>query len=308
MSSRVRLVLAFLLLLFALSGRDPAAQSPLPTLDRSQPDGSRGDRRPRAADVDGVHRRQRVPGARKGDRPRQARDQRRACADRPGSRRQQRVRARAARHCAASAVRDQPVRLSVLVLLGVARPSSTFQVSATTCPATSGDRADTAEIVYGPAFREIASTDSCGTVQPCRFDRNLITLRSFQNDVTNGVPRGNHDGGVIRFGGDGKLYVIFGDNGRRGQMQNLINGASGDGSSDDQFGGPGPDRAHFTGVILRLNDDGSAPSDNPFFALGARHRRRRRRQPAEDLRLRCSQQFRDGVRSGFGRSLGSAEW
>jgi glucose/arabinose dehydrogenase len=38
---------------------------------------------------------------------------------------------------------------------------------------------------------------------------------------------------------------------------------------DDQFGGPQPDDAHFTGVVLRLNDDGSTPSDNPFFGVGA---------------------------------------
>ena len=38
---------------------------------------------------------------------------------------------------------------------------------------------------------------------------------------------------------------------------------------DDQFGGPQPDNAHLTGVVLRLNDDGTAPSDNPFFAAGA---------------------------------------
>jgi len=38
---------------------------------------------------------------------------------------------------------------------------------------------------------------------------------------------------------------------------------------DDQFGGPEPDHAHLTGVILRLNDDGTTPTDNPFFAAGA---------------------------------------
>ena len=34
---------------------------------------------------------------------------------------------------------------------------------------------------------------------------------------------------------------------------------------DDQFGGPEPDDAHFTGVILRINDDGTTPADNPLF-------------------------------------------
>jgi glucose/arabinose dehydrogenase len=43
----------------------------------------------------------------------------------------------------------------------------------------------------------------------------------------------------------------------------------GDGSPDDQFGGPEPDDPHLSGVILRLGDDGSAPADNPFFAAGA---------------------------------------
>ncbi|HUE84968.1 MAG TPA: PQQ-dependent sugar dehydrogenase, partial [Vicinamibacterales bacterium] len=39
--------------------------------------------------------------------------------------------------------------------------------------------------------------------------------------------------------------------------------------TDDQFGGPEPDDAHLTGTILRLNPDGTAPADNPFFGAGA---------------------------------------
>lgn len=95
------------------------------------------------------------------------------------------------------------------------------------------------------------------------FDKNIIMLHAFQADA--GQPmRGNHDGGKTVFGPDGKLYIQIGDQGRRGQLQNLASGPFGPGQPDDQFGGPAPDNAHLTGVILRLNPDGTIPADNPF--------------------------------------------
>jgi len=100
------------------------------------------------------------------------------------------------------------------------------------------------------------------------YDRTLMRFRSYQADA--GQPlRGNHNGGVMRFGPDGKLYVIVGDTGRRGQTQNLFDGPFGEGIEDDQFGGPDPDNEHLTGAIVRLDDDGTAPRDNPFWREGA---------------------------------------
>jgi glucose/arabinose dehydrogenase/plastocyanin len=88
------------------------------------------------------------------------------------------------------------------------------------------------------------------------FDRNIVRLRSNTLDKdTSGRIRGNHDAGPIAFGPDDKLYVTLGDQNLRGQLQNIADG-------------PPPDDATFTGVILRLDDDGTAPSDNPFYAQG----------------------------------------
>lgn len=111
------------------------------------------------------------------------------------------------------------------------------------------------------------------------FDRNLIMLRARQTDnvpvpghagTVNANEAGNHNGGVMKFGPDGKLHVFMGDQGRRGWLQNLPNGPFLTAPLvDDTFGGPEPDNAHLSGVILRLNEDGSSPADNPFFAAGA---------------------------------------
>lgn len=62
---------------------------------------------------------------------------------------------------------------------------------------------------------------------------------------------GNYSG-VMAFGPDGKLYVTVGDQGLSGQLQNNPGGAA----------------PNDTSVILRLNDDGTAPRNNPFYSQG----------------------------------------
>jgi len=140
------------------------------------------------------------------------------------------------------------------------------------------------------------------------FDLNLIMLRSFQNDAgplppgqgdETQPPRGNHDGGVLTFGQDGKLYIFVGDLGRRGQLQNLPCGptatCSGTTVPDDQFGGPEPDNAHLSGVVLRLNSDGTTPDDNPFFAAGG--------ALGGEVGANIQKIFSYGHRNGFGMAI-----
>src|SRR5262249_34002391 len=53
-----------------------------------------------------------------------------------------------------------------------------------------------------------------------------------------------------------------------------------------------PDNAHLTGVVLRLNDDGSTPRDNPFFEVGA--------EMGGEVGANIQKVFAYGIRNGFG--------
>jgi glucose/arabinose dehydrogenase len=85
-----------------------------------------------------------------------------------------------------------------------------------------------------------------GGVGTLSFDMNILTVHS---DVD------YHNGGSISFGPDGKLYGVIGDGGHNDAFTNgrLQNNMTGD--PDD------------TGIVFRLNDDGTIPNDNPFTAI-----------------------------------------
>jgi glucose/arabinose dehydrogenase len=88
------------------------------------------------------------------------------------------------------------------------------------------------------------TTASDNRIIRVRYNTNKsLDLGSLQV-IFKGIQRNKfHDGGRLRFGPDGKLYVGVGDaeNGNNAQNKNVPNGK-----------------------ILRLNADGSIPADNPF--------------------------------------------
>lgn len=63
-------------------------------------------------------------------------------------------------------------------------------------------------------------------------------------DLPNLSTATNHNGGALQFGLDGKLYVAVGDNANAGNSQNM---------------------GTTLGKMLRINPDGTIPTDNPFY-------------------------------------------
>jgi glucose/arabinose dehydrogenase len=71
-------------------------------------------------------------------------------------------------------------------------------------------------------------------------------------DLNNLSSATNHNGGAIHFGPDGKLFIAVGENANGSNSQSLAN---------------------LLGKLLRINPDGTIPSDNPFFNTAAGNNR-----------------------------------
>ena len=103
-------------------------------------------------------------------------------------------------------------------------------------------------------------------------------------DLDNLSSATNHNGGAIHFGPDGKLFVAVGENANGANSQTLGN---------------------LLGKILRINADGTIPTDNPFFAQAAG---RNRAIWALGLRNPFTFAFQPGTGRMFINDVGQNTW
>jgi glucose/arabinose dehydrogenase len=94
-----------------------------------------------------------------------------------------------------------------------------------------------------PAHNRVSRFTANGDVAVAGSELVLLNIDNLSSAT-------NHNGGAIHFGPDGKLYIAVGENANPSNSQTLSN---------------------LLGKILRINSNGTIPSDNPFFnTAGAR--------------------------------------
>ncbi len=96
-------------------------------------------------------------------------------------------------------------------------------------------------------FANFGGCNSSNDGRVVRFTVNANWTFASRVTIIDNIPSlaGNHNGGDIHFGKDGKLYISVGDGGTGGA--------------------PAQDKSTMGGKILRINADGSPATDNPFY-------------------------------------------
>jgi len=128
-----------------------------------------------------------------------------------------------------------------------------------------------------PAHNRVSRFTASGDVATPGSEFVLLNL----NDLSSA---GNHNGGAIHFGPDGKLYIAVGENANGSNSQTLSN---------------------LLGKMLRINSDGTIPTDNPFFntATGVN-----RAIWALGLRNPFTFAFKPGTTRMFINDVGQSTW
>ncbi len=113
--------------------------------------------------------------------------------------------------------------------------------------------ADPAAATNGRFYTCQVTDGSPRDVRVLRYRLTSATAATLEGTVLQGLPvsTGRHSGCRLRFGSDGRLYVGTGDAAQGANPQNLQS---------------------LGGKVLRVNGDGSIPTDNPFYARGGNAR------------------------------------
>src|SRR6267142_2762459 len=127
-----------------------------------------------------------------------------------------------------------------------------------------------------PAHNRVSRFTASGDVATPGSEFVLLNLDNLSS-------AGNHNGGAIHFGPDGKLYIAVGENANGSNSQTLAN---------------------LLGKVLRINADGTIPTDNPFFnTAGAR-----KEIWALGLRNPFTFAFQPGTTRLFINDVGQSTW
>src|SRR5713101_9177604 len=127
-----------------------------------------------------------------------------------------------------------------------------------------------------PAHNRVSRFTANGDVAMAGSEVVLLNLDNLSSAT-------NHNGGAIHFGPDGKLYVAAGENANPANSQTLTN---------------------VLGKVLRINSDGTIPTDNPFFnTAGAR-----KEIWALGLRNPFTFAFQPGTTRMFINDVGQSTW
>lgn len=128
-----------------------------------------------------------------------------------------------------------------------------------------------------PIHNRVSRFTADGDMAALNSELHLIDLNNLSGAT-------NHNGGAIHFGPDGKLYVAVGENATPANAQTLNNRL---------------------GKILRINSDGTIPTDNPFYNTATNENRA---IWAMGLRNPFTFAFQPGTGRMFINDVGQSAW